>query len=395
MHRTLWKRFSDTYFYHELQNFFRKGDIILLILCLFITGFSCLVLSSVGAPRVGGATRLIIIQAVAALLGVFAYAIFSSVDLDFFSEHRIALTVISLGFLAMLIPFGTDNGSGNRSWLNLPLVPFDIQPAEIIKITFVLILASIMNTHQDKISSVPSVLHMVLPLGLIVGVNMALSRDLGVSLIFVFIFIVMAFIGGVKLIWFLIGGGALAVVIPFVWPRLENYQRERILVVFDPTVDPTGMKARWHFRLASESLTGGGMTGQGLYSGTRTQAGALPAQHTDFIFSAIGEELGFLGCLMVLILMLLLVARCIQVGLRSRDYMRRMVCFGVAAALVFQVLVNVGMNLGVVPVIGLTLPLVSYGGSSTLSLYAMLGLVSGVYARPSPRTHNIYIQPPR
>ena len=141
------------------------------------------------------------------------------------------------------------------------------------------------------------------------------------------------------------------------------------------------------------SLNGGGLMGQGLFSGNRTQIGALPAQHTDYIFSAIGEEMGYVGCIAVLIMLVLIIARVIQVGSRSQNYLRRMVCFGAAMALIFQVCSNVGMCIGVTPVIGLTLPFISYGGSSIVSLYAMLGLVSGVYARPTPRSHELYVRP--
>jgi rod shape determining protein RodA len=168
------------------------------------------------------------------------------------------------------------------------------------------------------------------------------------------------------------------------------------LVLFDPTIDPQGIKERYHMLRSLKSLTGGGMLGQGLFNGNRTQAGGvLPSQHTDFIFSAIGEEMGYMGCALVLVMLFALVARCVWVGSRSPDYMRRLICFGTASALIFQILVNVGMCIGVMPVIGLTLPLISYGGSSTVTIYAMLGLVSGVYARPNPKSHERYIQPPR
>ena len=160
-------------------------------------------------------------------------------------------------------------------------------------------------------------------------------------------------------------------------------------------IDPLGTDVRYHLKRSLDTLTGGGVMGQGLFNGNRVQAGALPAQHTDFIFSAIGEEMGYIGCFLVLIMLFTLVGRCIWVGCQSPDYMRRMVCFGAASALIFQIFVNVGMCIGVVPVIGLTLPLISYGGSSMVTIYAMLGLVSGVYARPAPRSHERYIQPPR
>ena len=143
-----------------------------------------------------------------------------------------------------------------------------------------------------------------------------------------------------------------------------------------------------------KSITGGGFTGQGLFNGHRTQNGDLNAQHTDFVFSSIGEELGYIGCAITLLLLIAIIARCIWVGTRSQDYMRRLICFGAASALIFQVVSNVGMCLGVTPVIGLTLPFISYGGSSLVSLYTMLGLVSGVYARPSATSHERYIRPP-
>ena len=205
----------------------------------------------------------------------------------------------------------------------------------------------------------------------------------------------MAFSGGVKLIWFLLSGGAMVAGFPILWSRLDSYQQKRILVLFDPSIDPYGTGVRYQAKLSLQSLTGGGMTGQGLFNGNRTQAGALPAQHTDFIFSSIGEEMGYVGCALVLVMMFALVARCIWVGAHSPDFMRKMVCYGAAAALIFQVTINIGMCLGVMPVIGLTLPLISYGGSSVVTIYAMLGLVSGVHARPSPRSHERYIQPPR
>ena len=117
-------------------------------------------------------------------------------------------------------------------------------------------------------------------------------------------------------------------------------------------------------------------------------------QSKDYIFSAIGEELGYVGCIMVLLVLTLIVIRCIWVGAHSNDYTRKMVCYGAASALIFQILSNVGMCMGITPVIGLTLPFISYGGSSIVTLYAMVGLVSGVYARPSAPSHERYIHPP-
>ena len=335
-----------------LRNFGKKGDLLLLFLCLLATGFGCVVISS--ATHYLGSSRFLTVQLAATALGVLFYVLLTSMDLEGLAEHRELLFLFNALLLLLLIPFGTDGGTGNRSWLDIPGFPVNIQPAEICKITFTILLAKVMQVHQSRISSFRSVLAMAFQLVFLVGLNMVLSRDAGVSLIFVFIFLVMAFVGGVKLWWFLGGIGALCLAAPYAWTHLlQDYQKNRILVIFDPTIDPQGLDERWHFAQSLRSLTGGGLSGQGLFQGSRTQVGALNAQHTDFIFSAIGEELGLLGCAFTLLLLGAVVFRVIYVGLKTPDYLSRLVCLGTGAALIFQVCVNVGMCLGVAPVIGL------------------------------------------
>ena len=372
---------------------FRKGDIILLLMCLALNIFGILMIAS--TTNQVGPVRYLIIQSIAAALGIMMYVLISSIDTEFFSENRYWLVVFNTFLLLLLIPFGTDNGSGNRSWLDFPFLTIDIQPAEICKITYVLIMASVMSSFQSRISSVRSVFTMVFHLGLLAGLNMVLSDDLGVTLIFVFIFAGMAFSGGVSPIWFLAAGGGIVALFPILWNFLGDYQKLRIEILFNPDLDPMGTGARHHTVRALRSLTGGGMTGQGLFQGHRTQTqGARFAQHTDYIFAAIGEDLGFVGCALVVLALFAIIARVIWVGTRSQDYMRRLVCFGAASALIFQVTSNIGMCIGLTPVIGLTLPFVSYGGSYLVSLYTLLGLVSGVYARPAPTSQERYVQPP-
>ena len=383
-------------FFQEFLDFFRKGDMILLGLCLSTTIFGVVILSSVTADA--RATRFVVIQLVAAVLGIFLYAVISSIDLDLIMEYRLPLVIFNVCFLLLLIPFGVEHG-GNWSWLKFPGFPVEIQVAEILKTTYILIAASVMSAHQNRLSKFWSVMHMVLHLGILVGLNMVLSKDAGVSLIFVFIFIGMTFAGGVSKGWFIAALSGITAGLPLIWNYvLKPHQKTRFMVLFDPSLDPNAIDERWHSNQALLSLTGGGLTGQGLYNGRRTQSngiGALQAQHTDYIFSAVGEELGFIGCMAIILLEFAIIARIIYVGIRTPDFARRVVCFGAASALIFQVTINIGMNLGVMPVIGLTLPFISYGGSSILSLYAMLGLVSGVCARPSPGKQGMYVQPPR
>ena len=195
-------------FISELKKFFRKGDMILLVLCLVTTAFGCLMIGSTTNASSAGPLRFVGVQLVAALLGVACFILVSSVDAETLSEHRRTWVIINTVLLLLQIPFGTDNNSGNKSWLNFPFLPFDIQPAEICKITFVIIMASVMASHQNNLSSIKSVGHMLLHLGLLFGTNYVLSRDLGVSLIFAFIFVGMTFSGGVSLLWFAAAGGA-------------------------------------------------------------------------------------------------------------------------------------------------------------------------------------------
>lgn len=384
------------YIANFVRNFFKKADLLLLLLCIVTTAFGCLIIASATNVSASGSTRYLMVQIASTCIGVVFYALFSSIDTDFFSERRRAMIFLCFTLLLMLIPFGTDNGTGNKSWIPIPIIGIHVQPAEVCKLPLVLILASIMASHQNRPSHIFSVMHIGLVVAALVGLNLVVSKDLGVSLIFIFIFLVMAFAGGVSIIWFLCGFGALVAAAPIIWPLLGNYQRNRILMILDPSIDPNGLTVRYHTVRSLRSLTGGGLLGQGLFNGNRTQTpDALFAQHTDFIFSAIGEEMGYIGCLLVLVLLFSIIARIVWVGTRSQDYMRRMVCFGCAAALIFQVVINVGMCMGILPVIGLTLPFISYGGSSIISLYAMMGLVSGVYAKPAPASQERYIRPYR
>ena len=383
-------------FFEELKDFRKKGDMVLLILCLIVSGFGLICISSAtSADKFGSNIRYITLQSVAIMMGVTAYIIISSMDLDVLSEHRAWLVAFNCMLLLLLIPFGDDNNSGNRSWLDIPGLPFMVQPAEICKVTYIIIMASVMSSHQNRISHPVSVIHMGLHLMALVGLNLALSSDMGVSLIFVFIFIGMTFAGGVHIGWFIAAISAIVVAIPVVFPFLGEHQQQRIMVLIDPSYDALGTGARYHAKINMLSLTGGGMTGQGLFNGNRTQGGLLYAQHTDYIFSSMGEELGFLGCVLIMVMEFAIIARCIYVGVKAQDYIRRLVCYGAASALIFQVMINVGMCIGVMPVIGLTLPLISYGPSSVVSIFGMLGLVSGAHARPEALSHERYVQPYR
>lgn len=375
-----------------IRDFFYKGDMLLLLLCSLATVFGIIIIAS--ATNYFGNSRYVLVQSFALLLGIGIYFLFTLIDVDIFAERRDILFIFNLLFMLLLIPFGIAGDTGQRSWIHLPGLPFNMQPGEVCKIPFIIILAKTMSIHQEHISSFKSIFSMAAHLGFIVVLILVLCKDAGVALVYVFIFIVMAYLGGVKLWWFLGGFAAAAGAMPLAWKYLmRDDQKNRILMIFDPTIDAEGLDIRWHTKQSLYSLSNGGLTGQGLFHGIRTQSGALNAQHTDFIFSSIGEELGLLGCIFIIVLLCCIVLRCVVVGFKSRNYMNRLICFGIAAMLVFQIGVNVGMCLGVFPVIGLTLPFVSYGGSSIVTMFMAMGVVSGIHMRPTPDSERHYITP--
>ncbi len=376
-----------------IQHFRKRGDWVLLFLCLLATAYGLVVISS--ATNYWGNTRFLTVQLAATAMGVVCYVVLTSVQMNALAERQGLLFCLNAFLILLLIPFGYSGGTGNRSWLDIPGIPVYIQPAEICKIIFTILLAKVMQARQNSISTPKSVFLMAFQLLFVVGLNLVISGDAGVSLIFVFIFLIMAFVGGVKIWWFLGGLAGIAAVVPYAWNNdlIPEYMKERIQVLYDPTIDPQGIGPRWHAKRSLMSLTGGGLTGQGLFQGNRTQIGALPAQHTDFVFSAIGEELGLLGCAFTLILLAAIVFRIIYVALKTPDYLSRMICVGVAAAMIFQICINVGMCLGVAPVIGLTLPFISYGGSSIVSMYLAMGVVSSIHAHPEGDRLGRYISP--
>ena len=377
--------------FRAIREFVKKADMVLLSLCIAASVYGIVAISS--ATNHLGSGEYIRKQALALVLGVIMFIILTLIDVDIIAERREILLIFSILFIGLLFtPFGIDMG-GNRSWLRFPFLPFDIQPAEICKIFFILILAKTMSVKQNKISAPLTVLQIAGITILLFGFIMVASDDLGVALQYLFIFMVMAFVGGVSLLWFVGGFAAILVAAPFLWTQLSDYQQKRILVLFDPTIDPQAQTVRYQTNYSLRALQNGGISGQGLYKGAMVQAGILPQQRNDFIFSAIGEELGMLGCVAVLLILGAIIIRIIYVGIKSGNVMNRLICVGTAGMLASQILINVGMCLGLLPVVGLTLPFFSYGGSSLVTMFLAMGIVSGINMRPAPDSNARYIRP--
>ena len=378
--------------FDAIREFFQKADILLLILCVAATIFGIVIIAS--ATNYLGSERYILVQSLALVIGIAFFVFFTLVDVDIIAERRELLLVFCVLFIGMLKFFGVEGNTGNKSWLSFRFLPFNLQPGEICKVLFIIIMSKTMSVKQNKLSSPLTLAQLAGITLLLVGLIIVVSYDDGVALNYLLIFVILLFAGGVNIMWFVAGIGTLALLSPIIWTRfLDVYQKERILVLFDPSIDPNAHRVRWQMNRSLRMLQNGGVTGQGLYKGSMVQAGLLPAQHTDFLFSSAGEELGMIGCLLILVILAGIIVRCVYVGIKSENYMNRLICVGMAGMLFSQVVINVGMCLGVFPVVGLTLPFFSYGGSSIVTMFAAMGFVSGIKMRPAPDVSARYIRP--
>lgn len=376
-----------------LKRFFREGDVVLLGLCLLA--------SAVGLLLIYSATRYdlnrhndFIKQALFLVLGVAVYVGVTFLDIEFLMEKWWWVFLLLGVFVILLIkPFGVDSDTGNRSWVYLPGVPVGFQPGEIAKLSFVVVLAWLLNRERKKGVGRPIAIVKYLALtGMMSGLLAVLSGDFGMVLVYLFLFIIMAWVGGVNKWWFIgVGGGGVAAVAALwklVLPRTSlwtDYRVMRFRVVFDHSLAPQGVG--WHQTRSLIAIGSGKLTGMGYLQGKQTQSALesnLPARHTDFIFSVCGEEFGFVGCALLLLLILAIILRCVWVARRAKSHMSCYIAMGFAGMLMVQTVLNVGMCLYVTPVVGLTLPFISYGGSSTLTLFIAMGIVSGIKMRPLP-----------
>ena len=378
---------------NTLLEFLQQADLVLLGLCTASSLYGLVLIAS--ATRYMGTAKMVRyvgVQCAGLLLGIFAYIFLSMVDVEDLVRKWKWIAAFNAGFICLLrTPLGISGNTGNRAWLSIPGIPFNIQPAEVVKISFILLLAKQIEwTWQERreLNSpravVPPAAHLLFMVGLIYVV----SSDMGSALVYVFIFACMMLAAGVGLRWFALGGGlgTLGIFGAYKLGKIPTYMLDRFRVLADHSYQPLGVG--WHQSRSLLALGSGRLFGQGLFHGTQTQSkdpGSLPARRTDFIFSVAGEELGFVGCIAIILLLTAIIFRCLMVARRARSPYASYVCVGIAAMLIFQSIENIGMCLFVMPVIGLTLPFFSYGGSSIVTLYAAMGIVSGIKMRAIPR----------
>lgn len=369
-----------------LADFFQQADLVLLGLCCTATVYGIMMIYS--ATRYSNSNRPVIVQSVALLLGICVYIFLSMVDIEIVMKKwkwMVGINIVLIGLLLTPLGIGGET-TGNQAWLQIPGIPFNIGPAEVVKITFSLLLAKQLAWQREEKRDLRSFRSAAMAAGhtlVLMGWYVAISGDMGNALTFFFIFLCMAFAAGFALRWFVLlfagcGGG---IAVAWMLDLIPSYMKKRFLVLFDHSYDVQG--AGWQQTRSLLTIGGGGWFGQGYLQGTQTQAGegSLPARHTDFIFSVIGEELGLVGCLAAILLLAAIIFRVLLVAKNAQIPFHSYLCVGMAAMLIFQTIINIGMCLFIMPVIGITLPFFSYGGSSVVTLFMAMGMVSGIKKR--------------
>ncbi len=343
--------------------FFKNFDPWILFCLLAISGFSLTILWSIRPD-------LFDQQLIFLLLGLFAFFVFSSVDSRFYVHLKWPIYIFSC-FLLLLTFVFSEPTRGSIRWLEIG--ELRIQPSEILKPFLILSLASFVNSLSSR-----GIKKIILALSFIALPAFLIFKqpDLGNTIIFLLIFTAILFLGGIQLKFFLSAIFLGIISVPFLWRFLQDYQKERIFSFLNPQVDPLG--TGYHTLQSVVAVGSGQIFGRGLGRGTQSHLRFLPEQHTDFIFASLAEELGFLGCTLLIILYVFLLFRILKITQRAEDMFSVLTLIGIFTMILAQIIINVGMNIGLLPITGITLPLISYGGSSIISIMISLGIVESI-----------------
>lgn len=355
----------------------RYFDIWLVAAVLLLTSYGILMIRSAvtGAPAFAD---LPADQVQWAVIGVIIMLVVASIDYRVLtSSHWYIYVALILALILVLIAGALGNEA--RRWIEIPVLDLRIQPSEFGRVFLTITFGQFLASRHDKINrfsnTIASLIYIGVPIALIF-----VQPDLGMSVLYISVWFVMIWLAGLPLSHFAIlavlGVGSVAAVFPF----LADYQQERITTFANPDgADPDDV---FNINQAQISVGSGGWWGKGYLNGTQSQLGFLRVQHTDFIFSVITEEMGlFFGSLIVISLIGFILWRILRVATLTPDPAGKFICVGIATVIFFQTAVNIGMNLRLLPVTGLTLPFVSYGGSSLTTLFIAIGIVQSVLMR--------------
>jgi rod shape determining protein RodA len=351
-------------------------DLTLLITVVFISILGIINLYSSGYPYTGNATPLFLKQIYWFLIGAGLLPLILFFDYHTFIRYAYPSYLFCLLLLVMVMLFGRTT-SGSQRWLQVGFISF--QPSELTKIAFILALTRFFTENENPQGYglrdlLTPFLLLAVPLLLVFT-----QPDLGTSALLVLIFLSMlTFMGLRRQTWFTLGVGC-AVAAPLFWHFLKDYQKIRLLTFLNPDLDP--LKTGYHIMQSKIAVGSGSILGKGFLQGTQSQLHFLPEQHTDFVFSVWAEEWGFLGCFALLFLFLLLISRGLKIANTSKDRAGTLLAIGITAMLFWQTFINVGMVVGIVPVVGVPLPLFSYGGTSAITTLMGIGVLMNISMR--------------
>jgi rod shape determining protein RodA len=369
---------NQMYFVDRSDGFkyFRSFDYLLF--------FSVIILSLVGIVILSSAVQTfrnpradIIKQLVSIILGVIIALSISIFDYRYIKNISFILYGVCVLLLLAVFFVGYEiENTGAKSWLDFKVITF--QPSELAKIASILIISKFIEdikNGEGRFNIIKILVFFIIPLGLILK-----QPDLGTAMVYCFIMLVLVFIAGIKYRYIIITSILSIGFIPILWGKLDQYRKDRILTFLDPGLDPLGKG--YHVIRSKIAIGSGGFLGQGLYNGIQSQSEfGLPVKESDFIFAVHGEEFGFIGTTLLIVLFAFMILKCIQISMKAKDHFGKLVAAGIAAMWMFHFIENVGMCIGLMPVTGIPLPFISQGGSAMLTNFMALGVLMSISMR--------------
>jgi rod shape determining protein RodA len=366
------KRLSQT------GQFFQNFDYILLVVVIILIIFGVLMIRS-ATNDVASLSDRVDSQIRYGIIGVGVVLIMAAIDYRYLTSTYLWIYGVIVLILAVVGVLGTEGEAGAQSWVSFGVAGF--QPSELAKMLLIIVLAQQLAANAEHIGELKTIL---ISLGF-VGVPVFfifIQPDLGISVLVLVIWFAMVWAAGLRwqhILLFLVVG---IIALPILWSHMEPYQQSRIATFINIDAD---RDAAFNMRQALTAIGNGGLLGRGYMQGSQSQLRYLRVRHTDFIFAVIAEELGFVGAMLVLILIAIVVFRVLRAARLAQDMAGSLICYGVATVIFFQTLVSIGMNIRMLPVTGLTLPFVSSGGSSLVTLMFGVGLAESVVLRSGGR----------
>lgn len=351
-------------------------DYVLIVSVIIVSILGIIAISSATHVTNGGSTKNVILQSIWLVISLSAAFLMIKTDYNVLGNYYKIIYTVSIVLLLITLVIGSST-NGAKSWVRIGGINF--QFSEIAKVFFIISLAKLLDLKKEKINKVYELFKIVIfvsiPIFLILKQN-----DTGTALVFIAIFLGMLFISGIN-IWYIVSFFAIGTVsAPVIFKYfLQEYQKKRILTFLNPNLDKMG--AGYHVFQSKIAIGSGQITGFGLYKGSQVQFNFLPEASTDFIYSVVGQELGFIGTMTILILYFIMLLRLIRIAMISKDNFGALIVAGIISMFLFHIFENIGMTIGLMPVTGIPLPFMSYGGSSLFANFVAIGLALNIGIR--------------